>query len=82
MSDTRCVVQDVVSSHCCEKKNDATLHEIFSTELLCHDVIPLECGETHQCKSVNNAIAKPFLCHKSNNNVQRVYPKNCVWSIN
>ena len=44
LSDTRCMIQDVVI------KNGATLYEIFSAELFCHDVISLECGGKRQCK--------------------------------
>jgi hypothetical protein len=36
------LIHDVVSPHCVYK-NGATLHQIFSAELLCHDVISLEC---------------------------------------
>jgi hypothetical protein len=38
LSDTRCLIQDVVLPHC-----GATLNETFSVELLWHDVISLEC---------------------------------------
>ena len=39
LSDASCLIQDVVSPHRGDKKNGATLHEIFSVELFCHDVI-------------------------------------------
>ena len=45
MSATGCLIQDVVSPRCGDKKNGATLHAIFSAELFYHDVISLECGE-------------------------------------
>jgi hypothetical protein len=35
----------MVSPHC-----GATLDEIFTAELLCRDVISLECDEKHHCK--------------------------------
>jgi len=53
-ADTRCLIQDTVSPYCGDKKNDATLHETFSAELLCHDVISLECGENHNNVSNGN----------------------------
>ena len=42
-----CPLQDGlhVSPHC-----GATLHEIFTAELLCRDDISLECDEKHHCK--------------------------------
>ena len=50
LSDTRCMIQDVV-------KNGATLHEIFSAEMFCHDVISLECWIKHvNMSNVNKAI--------------------------
>jgi hypothetical protein len=45
LSDARCLIQDVVSPHCGDKIDGATLREIFSSELFCHDAITLKCGE-------------------------------------
>jgi hypothetical protein len=44
LSDTRCLIKDVVSP---QLMIDATLHETFSAELICHDVIPLVCMTKH-----------------------------------
>jgi hypothetical protein len=45
LSDARCLIQDVVSPHCGDKIDAATMREIFSSELFCHDAITLKCGE-------------------------------------
>jgi hypothetical protein len=49
------LIQDVVHITC-DKKNGATLHEIFSADLLCRDVISSECGGNTLIKSnINKA---------------------------
>ena len=49
LSDTRCLIQDVVSLVYTVVIKE--WHETFSAELLCHEVISLECRENNVSKA-------------------------------
>ena len=62
LSDTKCLIQYTVAPHCGDKRMAATLHEILSAELLCHDVISLKCGGKRQCKQRLFNVYSFILC--------------------